>query len=449
MSANIKGIDISEHNGAFDLAAAQKQGAKFVIIRCGVGSDYASQDDGRYLKNARKCQKAGMPWGVYLYSYALNTADAESEARHVLRLLKQVGAKTDCGVWFDMEDADGYKARKGMPSNRTLVSICNTFCTVVQKAGYDVGVYASASWFKNQLSALKGWPKWVAHWGVSAPGYTDDVVMWQYACPPGDRASPTAYDWNISYKNFGKESESLSRVLKTGQNQITQGYKSGSHDGIDIVKNRNELDYIMAHSPGTVSYVQTGYKNNPGSSGNASYGNLVKIKHTNGYYTLYAHLDSVSVKTGQTVTKGQTIGFMGNSGNSYGAHLHFEVRNTSDVRINPTPYINADLPGLKTETEDEDLNKAETQALIDSTVKPLQTQLAAANTELQALKKTYRYIEDIPEWYRDAVQYYVDNGILQGKGEKNGKLFLDLTETECRMLTLMYREETGTVPAEK
>jgi len=446
VSVNIKGIDISYANGAFDVQSAINQGAKYVIIRCGYGSDYADQDDGQYTNNIKKCEAAGMPYGIYLYSYALNTTQAQSEAQHVLRLLKQVGSCFKYGVWFDMEDADGYKQQKGMPSNSTLVIICDTFCKAVSAAGYDVGVYASASWLKNQLAALTGWPKWVAHWGVSAPGYTDGVVMWQYTNPPNDKATPTVYDWNIAYKEFGKESDSLSRVLKIGKNQVTNPYKSGSHDGIDIVKDYYQLDTIVAHSAGTATYVQKGYGNNTGSTGNASYGNLVKIKHPNGYFTLYAHLDIVAdgITVGTTVTKGQTIGVMGNSGNSYGGHLHFELRNANDIRIDPTPYINADLPGLITETKEEDMTKAETQALIDSAVKPLQTQLTAANAELVALKKTYAYIEDVPEWYRDAVQYYIDKDVIKGKEIRNGKPFIDLTATECRMLTVMYRAETDT-----
>lgn len=443
---SLKGIDISYANGSFDVQAAIKQGAKFVIIRMGYGGDYADQDDGQYDANVKKCEAAGMPYGVYLYSYALNTTQAKSEAQHALRLLKQAGSRFQYGIWFDMEDADGYKQRNGMPGNSTLVDICNTFCTEVSAAGYETGIYASASWLKNQLNSTKlsGWPKWVAHWGVSTPGYTDNMVLWQYAAPANNEATPTAYDWNISYKEFGKESDSLSRVLKTGQNQITNGY-GGSHGGIDLVKKTNELDTIIAHSPGTVVMVQKGYSNDTGATGNASYGNLVKIKHTNGYFTLYAHLDSVSINTGDVVAKGQTIGTMGNTGNSYGAHLHFEVRNVSDVRIDPTPYINGDLPNPKTETEVEDMTKAETQALIDSTVAPLKTQLAAANTELTGLKKTYGYIEDVPAWYRDAVQYYMDKGVIKGKEIKNGKAFIDLTATECRMITMMYRAETDIV----
>lgn len=135
----------------------------------------------------------------------------------------------------------------------------------------------------------------------------------------------------------------MSRILKTGENQVTNGYGNG-HTGIDIVKNHNSLDTIVAHTDGTVVMVQTGKSNNKGSTGTESYGNFVKIKHANGYYTLYAHMKEVYVKNGDIVKKGQDIGYMGDTGNAYGAHVHFEVRNESDKTIDPTSYINADLP---------------------------------------------------------------------------------------------------------
>lgn len=134
-----------------------------------------------------------------------------------------------------------------------------------------------------------------------------------------------------------------SRVFKTKGNLITQAYKKGLHIGIDLVGTGRTLDYIVAHSNGTVVNVRSDYKTNDTTG--SSYGNYVLIKHSNGYYTLYAHMKygSVTVKKGDKVTKGQVIGYMGNTGHSFGAHLHFEVRNTSNVQINPTPYINANL----------------------------------------------------------------------------------------------------------
>ncbi len=135
----------------------------------------------------------------------------------------------------------------------------------------------------------------------------------------------------------------MSRVLKVGEHQITQGYKS-SHKAVDLVKYKNQAGMIVAHSDGEVIIVQTGKKKAIGSTGNASYGNFVKIKHNNGYYTLYAHLENVLVKKGQFVKKGDSLGLMGESGNAYGVHLHFELRDTSDNRIDPTAYLDNDLP---------------------------------------------------------------------------------------------------------
>jgi Membrane proteins related to metalloendopeptidases len=135
----------------------------------------------------------------------------------------------------------------------------------------------------------------------------------------------------------------MSRVFKNKGNVITQAFKKRVHNGIDLVGTGYTLDYITAHSEGTVVAVRNNYKTNDKTG--CSYGNYVKIKH-NGYYTLYAHMkyNSVTVRVGQKVSKGQVIGYMGNTGHSFGAHLHFEVRDKNDNFINPTPYINADLP---------------------------------------------------------------------------------------------------------
>ena len=143
----------------------------------------------------------------------------------------------------------------------------------------------------------------------------------------------------------------MSRVFKNKDNQITQKYKKGTHNGIDLVGYKNALDYIIAHSDGEVVSVRSNYKTTD-KTGN-SYGNYVKIKHNNGYYTLYAHLkyNSVCVTVGDRVAKGQMIGYMGATGHCTGAHLHFEVRDTSDTKIDPTAYIDADLPKIEETTE--------------------------------------------------------------------------------------------------
>ena len=139
----------------------------------------------------------------------------------------------------------------------------------------------------------------------------------------------------------------LSRVLYNATNQITQKYNAISHKGIDLVKEKNKVSDVMAHSEGIVVACKTGQVRNTNTTGDATYGNYVKLKHNNGMYTLYAHLKNVNVKKGEKVKQGDLLGEMGETGKAYGAHLHFEVRNEKDVRINPTPYIDADLPNNK------------------------------------------------------------------------------------------------------
>lgn len=94
------------------------------------------------------------------------------------------------------------------------------------------------------------------------------------------------------------------------------GYGLGYHTGVDLAAPSNTP--VKAVHGGTVVSV-----NGAGSA----YGNHVVIKHADGVYTLSAHLNSVSVSVGQTVTTGQQIGLSGSTGNSSGPHLHFELRN--------------------------------------------------------------------------------------------------------------------------
>ncbi len=140
------------------------------------------------------------------------------------------------------------------------------------------------------------------------------------------------------------------RVLESGICEITQEYKGLQHGGIDIVNKGYTLGNIVAHTEGQVVEVRN---NCTGFEPNGSYGNYVKIKHSNGYYTLYAHMayGSIKVSKGQKVNKGQVLGYMGATGTAYGGHLHFEVRNTSDVRIDPTSYLDANLPNSQAPTK--------------------------------------------------------------------------------------------------
>lgn len=133
------------------------------------------------------------------------------------------------------------------------------------------------------------------------------------------------------------------RILKNKKCIITQNY-SNSHPALDVVGENYTLDYVIAHSDGEIITIQDGLGNMKGSVGTLAYGNYIKIKHQKGYYTLYAHLQNdLPVKNNQLVKKGQVIGYMSDSGNAYGKHLHFEVYKENQ-RINPQEFLNKDLP---------------------------------------------------------------------------------------------------------
>ncbi len=147
------------------------------------------------------CEAVGLPWGAYLYSYALNLEDAKSEVQHALRLLKN--KRPGYPVFFDMEDADGYKAKHGMPSNQGLVDICKTFLLGIEEAGYYASLYASLSWLNNQLnsSELDCFDKWVAQWNTSC-AYKKPYGIWQYTDSGKVVGISGSVDMNIAYTNY-------------------------------------------------------------------------------------------------------------------------------------------------------------------------------------------------------------------------------------------------------
>ena len=98
------------------------------------------------------------------------------------------------------------------------------------------------------------------------------------------------------------------------------------HKGIDIGTNAEIGKRVVAAASGTVVY--SAYQS--GSSSSAGYGNYLIIYHGNGFCTLYAHMDSKAVSTGQKVSQGQLIGYSGNTG-GVAPHLHFEIRRATSV----------------------------------------------------------------------------------------------------------------------
>lgn len=151
-------------------------------------------------------------------------------------------------------------------------------------------------------------------------------------------------------------------VLKNGFCEITQGFING-HRGLDLVGKDYTIDDIISYDSGQVLMAVTGYGNGQGEGVNWRYGNFVKVLHDNGTVCLYAHMEYVSVKVGQRVSKGQILGRMGNSGNSFGGHLHWEywTKNDYNSNIDPSPYLAPKEPIVLPKTISRDKNKRQFQ----------------------------------------------------------------------------------------
>ncbi|MBO4835921.1 MAG: hypothetical protein J5483_07390 [Lachnospiraceae bacterium] len=181
-SGRCLGVDVSSYNRAIDWNAAKASGIDFAIIRIGFGDDDTKQDDAYAIANMNGCEAAGVPYGVYIYSYAMSEGEVDSEIAHTLRMIQ--GHNPQLGIWFDMEDADNYKSRHNFnpyTHGAELTSYCIRFVTAMQNAGYRAGVYANRDFFVNVLdygTIRSSCLIWLAHWGISEPSMGCD--MWQY-----------------------------------------------------------------------------------------------------------------------------------------------------------------------------------------------------------------------------------------------------------------------------
>lgn len=128
----------------------------------------------------------------------------------------------------------------------------------------------------------------------------------------------------------------VNSVLEKGVHYLTSDYKTRNkkrpnHNGMDMIGKFYAKDYIISIDKGEV--VNAKY--------DSSKGYFVEVKHTNGYISVYYHLkkDSFKVKKGDNIVKGQVLGYMGNTGNSRGTHLHFGVKTSKGTYVDPKPYL--------------------------------------------------------------------------------------------------------------
>ena len=220
-----KGIDVSEHNGVIDWEKVKNSDVKFAIIRCGYGQNYTSQDDLYWERNVKECVRLGIPFGVYLYSYAMTPEAAKSEAEHVLRLIS--GYKLSYPVFYDLENEGGSYNQASLGAE-ALGDIAETFCNIISGAGYNVGIYANTNWFTNYLtdSRFSRWDKWVAQYNYECT-YSGNYSMWQSTSTGSVPGISGNVDLNFDFKYSNSYWHEENGNLYYYQNGIMQtGFKT-------------------------------------------------------------------------------------------------------------------------------------------------------------------------------------------------------------------------------
>ena len=173
-----QGIDVSEHQGRIDWDAVKASGIDFAILRVGFGApSWGGRVDYQFNRNISECERLGIPYGVYIYSYAFDNQQAADEASMVINCLS--GHNPRLPVYYDLEDnsiiANGRQTG--------IASRAQVFCNRISAAGYEPGIYANLNWFNNILtdSVFKSssWDHWIAQYN-SQCDYTGNYSFWQY-----------------------------------------------------------------------------------------------------------------------------------------------------------------------------------------------------------------------------------------------------------------------------
>ena len=225
-------IDVSEHQGNIDWEKVMPH-IDGAILRCGYGGNYEDQDDSMFKRNADECTRLGIPFGVYLYSYAKSIQAAQYEADHVLRLIK--GYKLDYPVYLDLEQSG---------TENGAVERAIVFGDIIEKAGYWCGIYANLNWWENYLKdGLERFTKWVAQYNRVCEYTGSNLDIWQYTDKGNLIGIKGNVDMNYCYRDFlaeilgGAKVEEVKPVKKTVK-ELAAEVLNGLWGNSDDRKNR-------------------------------------------------------------------------------------------------------------------------------------------------------------------------------------------------------------------
>lgn len=195
----IKGIDVSAHQGKINWDTVANYGIDFAILRI---TEVGNVIDSQFENNFAGCNKHKIPVGVYKYSYASTVSEAQSEARKVVSVLN--GRKIQFPVFLDLE----HNNQRTLGSE-SIHKMADAFREIVESAGYKFGIYCNVDWYNTVIcSHLKKHDFWIARYPASDNGSVQERlrpnvgVGWQYSSKGKVNGINGNVDMDVFYKDY-------------------------------------------------------------------------------------------------------------------------------------------------------------------------------------------------------------------------------------------------------
>lgn len=328
----LKGIDVSYWQGKIDWKKVKAAGVDFAIIRCAYGSNSKSNDDSRFAANVKGCKANGIPYGVYIYSYANSVSKAKDEADHAIRLLKANNCKLSYPIYYDLEDSTVSKA-----GSSTITKMAKAFCSKLNQKGYPSGVYANLSWWNNKLTGFSGYDKWVAQWATSCT-YKKPYSIWQCTSSTSVSGISGRVDANLLMCPKATMDKYMGRSVVTYSFKTIDGkvYAVGSNGS--VIKNRffRIGAYLYAFDKNGVRQAgkryRIGYKSYILDSKGRAYIFKAKTKKKTPYYTKAGKGKKGKLKKGKSFYVLRTSGKWSQMANGYWV----KTSKTKKIAVYPT-----------------------------------------------------------------------------------------------------------------
>lgn len=207
----LKGIDVSQWQGNIDWQKVKGAGVQFAMLRAGYGRNNL---DTKFHRNAQGAATAGIPVGLYWFSYALNVEMARKEAQYAVELAKKY--KITWPIAYDLEyDTVSYAAKNGITITKSLATqMAIAFCEEIKHLGYIPMVYTNLDYLNRYFDRSQlPYDLWYAQYASTAS--VTDKEIWQYSSKGSVPGISGNVDMNHGYKDYGNGGDSKPDLTPT------------------------------------------------------------------------------------------------------------------------------------------------------------------------------------------------------------------------------------------